>query len=384
MDELYARLLVAFEAQYGKVPDLVTQAPGRVNLIGEHTDYNDGFVLPMAIDAQTMVAARKRSDGLIRLLAVDLGDACSFSLSDPILPSAEVPWSNYARGVAKALILDGLALSGADLAIAGNVPKGAGLSSSASLELATGLALAALAGSPDYDRTRLALAGQRAEHDFAGCQCGIMDQLVSAHGATGHAMLIDCRTLRIAAVPMPADWAVLIVHSGQERGLVDGEYNARRYQCESAARHFGVKALRDLDIEVLAAAEGALDPVVHARARHVVSENFRTLAAVDALRNSELAQLGFLMAQSHVSMQDDFAITTPEIDRLVSVLQTAIGDQGGARMTGGGFGGAVVGVFARVELERVCQIVRAGYQTPEGYSPQIMSVLPSAGVSLVQ
>jgi len=370
-----------FHASFGDAPQLVARAPGRVNLIGEHTDYNDGFVLPCAISRQTMVAARRRDDRQIRLLAGDLGGATdTFSVIEGIQPSAAAPWSNYARGVADGLIAAGLDLTGADLAIMGDMPQGAGLSSSAALENAVGLALAALAGAADFDRTRLALIGQRAEHLFAGCQCGIMDQLVSARAVAGSALLIDCRSMDCSPVPVPEDLAVMIVHSGIQRGLVDGEYNLRRQQCEQAARHFGVKALRDL--AELPAAPG-LDPVAYARARHVVGENARTLAAADALRVGDLARLGTLMAQSHDAMRDDFAITLPAIDGLVSLLQDAIGSAGGARMTGGGFGGAVVALLPVEEIGRIEASVRAGYSTPDGTPPQIMIEKPAAGASLI-
>jgi galactokinase len=370
-----------FGEHFGADPELVARAPGRVNLIGEHTDYNDGFVLPCAISRQTMVAARRRDDGQVRIVAGDLGGVTTaFSLSEPIQPDSAAPWSNYVRGVADGLLEAGLDLPGADLAIIGDMPQGAGLSSSAALENAAGLALAALAGQPDFDRSRLALIGQRAEHRFAGCQCGIMDQLVSARAVAGAALLIDCRSLECAPVSLPDDLAVMIVHSGIERGLVDGEYNLRRQQCEAAARHFGVAALRDL--AVLPAA-GGLDPVAYARARHVVGENARTLAAADALRAGDLASLGALMAGSHAAMRDDFQITLPAIDALVELLQQAIGSAGGARMTGGGFGGAVVALLPVAEVERVRAAVLASYRTPAGEPPLIMIETPAAGASLL-
>jgi len=370
-----------FDEHFGAGPELVARAPGRVNLIGEHTDYNDGFVLPCAISRQTLVAARRRDDGQVRIVAGDLGGATTaFSLSEPIQPDSAAPWSNYVRGVADGLLEAGVDLPGADLAIIGDMPQGAGLSSSAALENAAGLALAALAGQPDFDRSRLALIGQRAEHRFAGCQCGIMDQLVSARAVAGAALLIDCRSLECTPVSLPDDLAVMIVHSGIERGLVDGEYNLRRQQCEAAARHFGVAALRDL--AVLPAA-GGLDPVAYVRARHVVGENARTLAAAEALRTGDLASLGALMAASHAAMRDDFQITLPAIDALVELLQQAIGSAGGARMTGGGFGGAVVALLPVAEVERVRAAVLAGYRTPVGEPPLIMIETPAAGASLM-
>ncbi len=383
MTDLKSQLLSAFDTRFSGAPDFITSAPGRINLIGEHTDYNDGFVLPMAIDCGTMVAARKRNDGEIRVYAADLNHADSFSIDAPITPSEQAGWSNYVRGVAHALRTDGLAPVGADIAIAGNVPQGAGLSSSASLEVACGLMFAAMSDRPDFDRSRLALAGQRAEHEFAGCNCGIMDQLISACGVAGHALLIDCRSLEIAPVPMPSDWAVMIVHSGQERGLVDGEYNARRAQCEAAAEHFGANALRDVSLEQLCAAQADIDPIVFKRARHVVTENARTCCAADALRSGNLVALGQLMAQSHVSMRDDFAITTPAIDALVALLQTAIGSQGGARMTGGGFGGAVVAVMPSELSGQVAQHMRQSYVAPDGAPPLIIVARPAEGARIL-
>jgi galactokinase len=229
-----------------------------VNLIGEHTDYNDGFVLPCAISKQTMVAVRPRNDGLVNLFAADLdGAQTSFALDGRILPSADQPWSNYVRGMASLLQAEGLELLGVDMAILGDMPQGAGLSSSAALENAAGLAFAALGGRPDIDRTRLAQIGQQTEHDFAGCKCGIMDQLVSARAEAGAALLIDCRSLGAKQVQIPDDAAILIVHSGISRGLVDGEYNMRRAQCEAVAQHYGVVALRDLDS---LPDQGSLDP----------------------------------------------------------------------------------------------------------------------------
>ncbi len=372
-----------FNQSFAAWPTLVARAPGRVNLIGEHTDYNDGFVLPCAIGKQTMVAVRARQDGRINIVAGDLGEARnSFRLDEPILPDPAAPWSNYVRGMASLLKTEGLDLRGADMAILGDMPQGAGLSSSAALENAAGLAFAALAGQPDFDRTRLAQLGQATEHEFAGCNCGIMDQLVSARAEAGMAMLIDCRSLEASAVPIPEDLAILIVHSGIERGLVDGAYNERRAACEAAAAHFGVTALRDVTPAQLAGAD-SLDPVTLRRARHVVTENARVLDAVAALGRNDLAALGALMAGSHASMRDDFAITLPPIDRLVDLLDEAIGGQGGARMTGGGFGGAVVALVRRDRLEPVVEAVNRGYRTPGGQEAQIMIERPGSGASLI-
>ena len=378
---LYNRVTASFAGRFGHTPDLVVRAPGRVNLIGEHTDYNDGFVLPCAIGPATMVAISKRHDNNVEVIAADFGDAGDqFGLELPLQRNIEQPWADYVRGMISALQNAGYALSGAHIAIAGNLPKGAGLSSSASLEVAVGKAMSALADI-DIDNTRLAQIAQRAECDFVGTQCGIMDQLISAQGKAGHALLIDCRSLGLNDAPVPADVAIMIVHSGVTRGLVYGHYNARRRQCEAAATRMGVAALRDATLDMLAAA--SLDAVTKMRARHVITENQRTLDAADALAKSDLATLGMLMAQSHTSMRDDFEITVPPVDALVAMLQKAIGTQGGARMTGGGFGGACVAVMPSAMVADVQAAITAEYRTPEGNVPIIMVERPGPGVAIL-
>jgi galactokinase len=373
------KVTATFATHFGSTPDLVARAPGRVNLIGEHTDYNDGFVLPCAIGPATMVAASARTDRNVHIIAADFSGATdSFDLG--AIHHSEQGWANYVRGMVDALQKAGYALPGANLAIAGNLPKGAGLSSSASLEVAAGQAMLALTGT-DIDRTRLAQIAKAAECNFVGTQCGIMDQLISAQGKAGNALLIDCRNLELTDVPVPDDVAIMIVHSGVTRGLVDGHYNERRRQCEMAAAAMGVSALRDADLAMLHTA--ALDPLAHARAQHVITENRRTLDAVAALATSDLKSLGKLMEESHASMRDDFEITVPAIDRLVAILQAAIGDKGGARMTGGGFGGACVAVMPAARVAEVQAAVEAGYVTPDGEKPIVMIERPGAGVALI-
>jgi len=259
------------------------------------------------------------------------------------------------------------------------VPQGAGLSSSASLEVAIVQAFKTLQGLADLDPTDMALIAQRAENRFVGCNCGIMDQLISARGQAGHALLLDCRTLQARAVPLPAGVAVLIVNSRVRRGLVDSEYNLRRRQCEAAAQHFGVTALRDATPAMLARHGAALDPVVLRRARHVVTENQRTLDACDALAAGDLRRMGELMAASHASMRDDFEITVPPIDRLVEILQEAIGPAGGARMTGGGFGGCVVALLPQAQVAAVVAAVESHYRTPAGESAAVYVCRAAAG-----
>ena len=378
---LLDRVTAVFTEQFGHAPDLVVRAPGRVNLIGEHTDYNDGFVLPCAIGPANMVAISKRDDDRVDVVAADFDDAQdSFALTPPPERNLSQPWADYVRGTLLVLQNDGHALSGAKIAIAGNLPKGAGLSSSAALAVAVGKANLALNGI-DIDNRRLAQIAQKAECDFVGTQCGIMDQLISAQGKADHALLIDCRSLEVTDILIPDDVAIMIVHSGVTRGLVDGHYNERRRQCEAAAAAMGVSALRDADLDNLAAAN--LDAVTTARARHVITENQRTLDAADALAKNDLVTLGMLMAQSHASMRDDFEITIPAIDDLVALLQIAIGDQGGARMTGGGFGGAAVAIMPRACVADVQASIKAVYKTPNGDAPLIMIERPGPGVAIL-
>lgn len=378
------RVRQGFRTAWGAEPALVVRAPGRVNLIGEHTDYNEGFVLPCAIGYQTAIAARARDDGWVHVVAGDYGEARdAFRIDAPLSPRDDAPWANYLRGVVQVMREAGRPLRGAELYVAGDVPQGAGLSSSASLEVALAGLLSRLAGDEDPDRTQLARLAQRAENEFVGCQCGIMDQLIAARGVAGHALLIDCRSLDATPVPMPAGLAVMVVHSRVARGLVDSAYNERRRQCEAAARHYGVAALRDLDAGRLEREAAGLDSTVLRRARHIVGENARTLAAADALRSGDLAAMGRLMAQSHAAMRDDFEITVPAVDELVAVLQAAIaasGGEGGARMTGGGFGGCAVALLPEVHVDAVRAAVQAGYRSPSGEPPWVWVCQAAEGV----
>lgn len=369
-----------FSRLFHDKPTHLIQAPGRVNLIGEHTDYNDGFVLPCAIDFQTMIAARTRQDRRIRVCAVDYDEAIDeFDIHTPIQKNKNADWANYVRGVVSELLARGTAIGGADLVISGNVPQGAGLSSSASLEVAVAHVFKTLYSLNHLSPTDLALIGQSAENNFVGCNCGIMDQLISATGQKGHAALIDCRTLDVRPVPIPNETAILIIHSRVRRGLVDSEYNTRRQQCDMAAKHYGVKALRDLSPERLLHDAADLDPVTFQRARHVVTENARTQEAAIALQRHDLVRMGELMAQSHQSMRDDFEITVPAIDKLVDIVQHHIGREGGVRMTGGGFGGCVVALVPTERIHAVRDAVMAQYRSPEGELAHIYVCQPSYG-----
>ena len=374
----------AFAAAFGSQAELSVQAPGRVNLIGEHTDYNDGFVLPCAIDYHTVVSGSPRNDGRVRAVAVDYaGEEDEFSLEDPILPRSDRLWANYVRGVVKQLREAGHRLGGADIVISGNVPQGAGLSSSASLEVATGQFFKSLNGL-DISPTELARIGQRAENRFVGCNCGIMDQLISAQGEAGRALLIDCRSLATQSIAIPADLAVVIVNSNVRRGLVGSEYNTRRRQCEEAARFFGVKALRDVDLDTFEAGKTGLDRTSARRARHIITDSRRAIDLSLALEAGDRGRIAQLMADSHASMRDDFEITVPPIDALVDIVKNVLGDAGGVRMTGGGFGGCVVALMPGEFVPRVRDAVAASYPVISGLEASIYVCHASAGAGICE
>ena len=380
---LQDKITEIFSREFGGAPTQLFSAPGRVNLIGEHTDYNDGFVLPCAIQFETVLASALVADSTqIRIFAADYQELHVIDLTETVTPVAAPRWANYVRGVVAGLQQRGLALPGCELVVGGNVPQGAGLSSSASLEMVLGLGLSTLAGSPLSPRDN-ALNGQQAEHQFAGCQCGIMDQLVSAAGVAGQALLLDCRSLDYQTVPMPASLQVLIIHSNVKRGLVDSAYNERREQCEAAAKFFGVKALRDVTLTQLEAAQTQLDPLIYARARHVISENNRTEAAAVALKTGDIKTLSTLMAQSHQSMRDDFAITVPAIDFLVAEVAAICGERGGVRMTGGGFGGCIVALLPADLVEPVCQHLSQVYPAAHQLEPTFYLCQASAGARVL-
>ncbi|PKH20995.1 galactokinase [Enterobacterales bacterium CwR94] len=368
-----------FTEKFGYSPTHSIQAPGRVNLIGEHTDYNDGFVLPCAIDYQTVISCAKRDDRQIRVIAADYDNQQdSFSLDTPITPVKDKMWANYVRGVVKHLQQRSPQFGGVDMVISGDVPQGAGLSSSASLEVAVGTVLQQLYHLP-LDGASIAKNGQEAENQFVGCNCGIMDQLISALGKKDHAMLLDCRDLSTRAVPMPKEVAVVIINSNFRRNLVGSEYNTRREQCETGARLFEKHSLRDVKLEQFRAVEKEIDQQVARRVRHVLTENARTLEAAEALAKGDLKRMGELMAESHASMRDDFEITVPPIDQLVEIVKQVIGEHGGVRMTGGGFGGCVVALMPQALVEPVRQAVAEQYKAQSGLQETFYVCTASAG-----
>ena len=384
MRNLQERLLAGFDTAFRGRPDLVVRAPGRVNLIGEHTDYNDGFALPVAIGVETRVALRRRDDRRIRVVALDFDGETDRFWIEPNIPKApEGGWRDYIRGTIDVLIAHGFGLAGADVAVTGDIPRGTGLSSSASLEVAIAIAMLDAGDHRGISATKIALMAQAAENEFVGMRCGNLDQIASAATSAGAALLIDCRSLRLETVSMPSETAVMIVQSGVVRGLVDGHYNRRREQCEEAIHILGVAALRDADLGMLDAARERMPEETFRRARHIITENARVLDAAEALRHGDLISMGHLMAESHASMRDDFEITVEPTDRLTGLLARAIGPEGGARQTGGGFGGAVVALMRSEVVERVRADILASYETPDGRAPLVMIEKASAGAGAV-
>ncbi|QSX30628.1 galactokinase [Shewanella cyperi] len=373
----------AFAAAFGRPPSLMAQAPGRVNLIGEHTDYNQGYVLPCAIDFHTLVAVRPRRDRQVQVLALNYpGEQDSFDLSAP--EAAPGPgWGRYVRAVFQVLARSGLEQPGCELMILGDVPQGAGLSSSAALEIALLLALTALIG-VQLPPAELARLGQMAENDFVGCACGIMDQLISAAAVAGHASLIDCRDNSLNPVALPKDLSLLIVNSNVRRGLVDSEYNLRRQQCREAANLLGLTSLRDLEESALGEAIGQLPQLPGMRASHVLGENRRTLALARAFARDDRTAIQALMAASHASMRDLFQITCPQIDLLVQLLDSVAGTRGGARMTGGGFGGCVVALLPRELLPEAQSLISREYPAQTGLNADFYTPAVVGGAHLLE
>jgi galactokinase len=368
-----------FEKRFGVSPDLIVRAPGRVNLIGEHTDYNDGFVLPMAIDRAIWIALRPRSDDEVRVYSIDFEQSATFSLR-AFQHQAE-GWVEYLKGVGWALQDAGYTLCGWEGVVGGDVPVGAGLSSSAALELATARAFAAVSALA-WDAKEMAKLCQRAENRWIGMNCGIMDQLISAAGQANHALLIDCRSLDTQSVPLPQDTVFVVMDTASRRGLVDSAYNERRAQCEAAARFFSVPALRDVDAERFEDQAGALEQVSRRRARHVVTENVRTLRAVDAMLEGDNAELGRLMDASHVSLRDDFEVSSRELDAMVLCAQQQESCYG-ARMTGGGFGGCAVALVRAESARAFAATTAACYEASTGLSPQMYVCRATSGAKVL-
>ena len=381
---------VRFAERFGRPPRWMAAAPGRVNLIGEHVDYNGGFVLPMAIERFTVIAADATSDiaaerpAAVRLLSADLDEEASFPLARG-MTRGQPDWSNYVRGVMAGCIERGAAIPGLDIAIGSTVPMGGGLSSSAALEVATATLIEAIVG-PFLEPAAKALLCQQAEHDFAGVPCGIMDQFIAVGARHDHAMLLDCRSMHFELIPF-ANHAltVLIINSHVKHSLAAGEYARRRAECYAAARALGVDSLRDASPDDLTRLRDRLDPEVFRRARHVVGEIARTVAAAHAIAAEDWPAVGAAMYASHVSLRDDYEVSCPELNLLVD-LAAAVGPSGGvigSRMTGGGFGGCTVSLVRSDAVAAVARSIGESYRRQTGIEPMIFSTRPAGGARVL-
>ncbi|WP_432798944.1 galactokinase [Poriferisphaera sp. WC338] len=370
----------SFEQQFGRKPTHAAIAPGRVNLIGEHTDYNDGFVLPMAIERHTIVLAAKRDDSEAHVKSTAFDDVAVFAV-EPSLGKGEPSWSNYIRGAVAYSLEKGVNPGGFDALLESTVPAGGGLSSSASLEVATATLCEVLADKK-LDPVEKALLCQKAEHNFAGCPCGIMDQFISALGHEGAALLIDCRSYETRQVKLDdPSVSILIINSNKSHELTGGEYAERRAQCEAGATALGVKALRDATIEQLVAAKDGLDDLTFRRAHHVITEIDRTVKAADAFDTGDYNTVGELMFASHESLSNDFQVSTPELDLLVELAKPLAkeGKLYGSRMTGGGFGGCTVTLVKTAHAEEVQKAITEVYEAKLGIKPSAFITKSAAG-----
>ncbi|WP_163937810.1 galactokinase [Paraferrimonas sp. SM1919] len=362
---MQAKAVEAFKAIFNAEPEGRIIAPGRVNLIGEHTDYNDGFVFPASINFNAQVYYKLRGDStLVVCSEMYPGEIERFDL-DADIRHGDSQWGNYIRAMAFALKNEGHKLQGVELYITSDVPQGSGLSSSAALEVA-------IAGMFDktnqlnLSKDKIAQLSQYAENAFMGCQCGIMDQLISAKGIANHALAIDCLDLSSQAVAIPKDWSIVIINSNYPRKLVDSEYNQRRQDCEQVAATLAVKSLRFADMSLLDSFKGQLTEVQYRRARHVITENARVQAAVVALQNADLAAMKELMQASHASLRDDFEVTVPATDGLVEICNKALNGNAAVRMTGGGFGGAIVCLCEDKDVATLKDAVENNYESTFG------------------
>jgi len=374
----------AFTERYGTAPTHLVRAPGRVNLIGEHTDYNDGFVLPMAIGRAVWIALKPAEGAIVRIHSNDFDADGEFDLeqvrtSGPA--SAGEGWLEYLKGTAWALMDAGHKLRGWEGVVGGDVPIGAGLSSSAALEMATARAFAEVSGL-SWDPTAMAKLGQRAENAWVGVNCGIMDQMISASGRAGHAMLLDCRNLAPEHVRMPTDASLVVLDTGTRRGLVDSAYNERRNQCQAVAEHLGVTALREVTATALIVAASQLDGTALRRARHVVTENQRTVEAASVLATGNTRRMGELMDASHISLREDFEVSSDALDSMVTSARRQPGCFG-ARMTGAGFGGCAIALVDADAAESLARDTCAGYRHETGNEPTAYICVATAGAAAV-
>ena len=372
---LYRRVGTQFENSYGWPPAIVVAAPGRVNLIGEHTDYNEGYVLPVAVDRYILVAAGPRKDRKVSLRALNLGEEDAFSLDE--MERGEREWSNYGRGVAWEMERAGHRLQGMEAVIWGDLPMKAGLGSSAALEVALAYSFQLLSNL-EIEPLQLALLCQGAENGFVGVQCGLMDQMTSALGEEGHALLIDCRSLDRQLIPVPPEVDIVVADTLRRRELLDSQYNLRRQECQEGARLLGVASLCSVSPKELAERRGDLPSTIYRRVRHAVSESQRTLEAAEAL-GGNLEAFGRLMYDSHHSLRHDFEVSCPELDILVEAARKVSGVYG-SRLTGAGFGGCTVSLVSREAVPEFQARVAKEYEKATAKKPTIYVCRPAQGV----
>ncbi len=386
LQELSAHVAAEFQKHYGRAPRWIVAAPGRVNVIGEHTDYNDGFVLPMAIERYAIMAADNSvTAGTISIYDAAFKENATIDISAPVTKGSP-KWSNYIRGVLCGFQNRGVKIPALDVAFMSTVPLGGGLSSSAALEVCTATLMEAATGKA-IDPIEKALLAQKAEHDFAGVPCGIMDQFISALGREGHLLLLDCRTRKTELVPMSdPSVALLVINTNVKHELSGGEYAERRAQCEEAARNLGVKSLRDVTPDQLEKGKTKLSEVVYRRARHVIGEIERTVHAAEGIRASSWPSVGNLMYASHASLRDDYEVSCQELDDVVEIAED-IGYKGGiygCRMTGGGFGGCCVALVKADCVEAITKKIAADYKTKTGIEAAIFASRPAAGATIIK
>jgi galactokinase len=386
LKELAVHVAAEFQKHYGRPPRWIVAAPGRVNVIGEHTDYNDGVVLPMAIERYAIMAADAAvAPGRISIYDTHYMENATIDITAPV-SKGQPKWSNYVRGVLAGFQQRGVKIPALDVAFMSTVPLGGGLSSSAALEVCTATLIEAATGKA-IDPIEKALLAQKAEHDFAGVPCGIMDQFISALGREGHLLLLDCRTRKTELVPMSdPSVALLVINTNVKHELSGGEYAERRAQCEEAARNLGVKSLRDVTADQLGKGKGKLSEVVFRRARHVIGEIERTLHAAEGIRQSNWPTVGQFMYASHYALRDDYEVSCKELDDVVEIAED-IGYQGGVygcRMTGGGFGGCCVALVRTESVEAITKIIAVDYKAKTGIEAAIFASRPAAGATIIQ
>ena len=382
---MQSKVISAFETYFKYRPEIVIRAPGRANLLGGHTDYNEGYVLPVALDRAAWVAAAPIAGREARLHALDLDSYATFSLAS--IPPSEGDWADYPRGVAWALQERGLETVGLEAVLTSGVPIGSGLSSSAAIEVAFAYTWQQLS-SFELTRRGLALACQRAENDYVGVNCGILDQMASSMGVEGHALLLDCRTLDVNLAPLPAGVAIVVADTGVRRALAASEYNARRAQCEQAVRILrarlpGIRALRDVSTDDLERTKGCLPETVYRRARHVVGDNARVVRAAEALQAGDVSTVGALMRDCHASLRDDYEVSSPELDALAEAAWEVEGCFG-ARLTGAGFGGCTVALVAAAAVSDFGAYVSAAYEAAFARRPDIYVCRSADGVKKIE